>query len=168
MKHERYPPTSVQPRAVDLCNGRDPGDTYARLPPPWPSPEYHSLLLCRLAPYPVGIRGHSGNRVPGNLGQKRLERREGFHDDGIADQVAHEEPAHRTAPRGHQAHTLDTSLRRRGGRWVLLEPTNGFPSILFLSKATVCERIRGSLYEEVRAGWRGGEGSAALLVFIVV
>lgn len=33
----------------------------------------------------AGVRGHPGYRVPGDLGEERLERREGFHDDGEPD-----------------------------------------------------------------------------------
>ena len=60
-------------------------------------------------PRETGVRRHSGNRVPGDLGQERFERREGIHDDGEPDQVAHEEPAHRSASRRDQDHPLHTS-----------------------------------------------------------
>lgn len=60
------------------------------------------------------VRGLARDRVPGNLGEERVKRREGLHDDGQPDQEPHEEPAHGGAPRRDEADGLHTS--RSGAR----------------------------------------------------
>jgi len=62
----------------------------------------------------AGVRGHARHRVPGDLGEERLERREGLHDDGQPDQEPHEEPAHGGAPQYDEADSLHNS--RSGAR----------------------------------------------------
>lgn len=109
---------------------------YLFLSPAHPTPaiKYNSLLFpnVSLAAYatrfyyppaaaaPTGVCGHPGDRVPRDLRQERIERREGLHDDGQPDQEPHEEPAHGGAPRGHEAHGLHTSLGGRLRRRMLL------------------------------------------------